>query len=821
MARARWTAVSVCSGFCLGLAASLVGCSGSNGGVADGGDLVGLFTAANAGGGAPYEPTVPVFRDQALLLSFDGPVESAPFGGFVQSGGGPRVFLGRTPGLLTAPYYAFVDQAAARAAIVVTKNAASGQQISYVLGVAVGDPQSVVIDPRVDPAYGFSLASSAGFGVDAGATTTEYVFQIPAGSALRVGGRRPAAAGLPLGTALPAVLQPGGAGTPAIGFGVVDAYVADPTPPDVVSITAESGATGTPGDPISATDRILVRFSRRVTSASIDFQSNFRVRNTNVLFGGAPSALQGSIVPYDVYNGLPCDPLAVGAGSDAYCFLPSPDFGPGVGGAQGYDIEVRVGSFGDSTIAPIRGETAVVGGLGPPLAGELAATFRTAACPTCAPFAPSLIETFDDFQKLDGAFVGPFGPARWASSTAPGVLTGRTIAGSAAGTNVVSLGTRVQFSVDPTPLATNPSGLFSPFDASLANTTACGADCGGGGCNLGINPNGGSHIMHLFEGVEFNQTRDALELVEWAPVSGVTLATTYPSMSIWCGLTGVNASISGSLPPVPNQPGLSSAYGANYSALPTGLPGTTLIPFQSNDPSVFELIPAMQGGNGVSGRVRVFGAASYTVAANIGAFYPYPAFTTPFDFAPIPTTPGGGNLVLEMNIEPGSQCPNFHRYRATAATPVRRIIGVPLSAVPAGNTAIAAFGGFDIYRTRFTFVGRRSTARSLWYDSGAAAPVYAGFQLSPSPVPGAVGGQPAGTQSVWTLDGFAGAGTPVPAAVPTASGVVVDAAGVVQSNALTALTNAQCRFFRFRVDFLANTATNASPSFDALIVSIQ
>ncbi len=821
MTRAGWTAGKALSAAYVSLAIVVGGCSGSNGGVATGGELIGLFTASNAGGGNPYEPSVPVFRDQVLLLSFAGTVDATPFGGFVQGAGGPRVFIGRTPGLLSLPYYAFADQAAARNAIVVTKNVANGQQISYLLGVPVGDPKSIVVDPRVDPAYGFALASSGGFRVDVGAATTEYVFQIPADSALRIGGRRPTAAGLPLGTALPAVLQPGGAGTPAFGFGVVDAYVADPTPPEVVSITAESGATGAPGDPIPATDRFLVRFTRRVTSASIGFQSNFRVRNLDVLFGGAPVSIQGSIVPYDVYTGLPCDPLAAGAGSDAYCFLPSPDFGPGVSAVEGYDIEVRVGSFGDGTIGPIRGEASVGFGLGAPLTGGLAATFRTAACPTCAPVAHSIIESFGDGQKLDAAFVGQFGQARWASVLAPGVLTGRSISGSASGTDAAGLGTRVQFSIDPLPLTTTPSGLFSPFDASLATNAACGTNCGGGGCNLGVNPAGGSHIMHLFEGVEFAQTRDALELIEWAPVAGTTLATTYPSMSIWCGLTGLNAPMSGTVPPSPSAPGLSSAYGANYSALATGGSGSPLIPFQSTDPSVFEVIPAIQGGNGTAGRVRVFGAASYPVAANIGTFYPYPVFTTPFDFAPIPSTSGGGNLILEMNIEPGSQCANFHRFRSTAAIPVRRLIGVPLSQVAAGATAIAANGGFDIYKTRFTFVGRRSSARSLWYDTGSASPIYAGFQLTPSPAPGVVGGQPAGTQSIWTLDGFSGVGPPVPTTLPTLSGVVVDAAGMVQSNLLTGLTVAQCRFFRFRADFLANTATNAVPSFDTLQVVFQ
>ena len=63
------------------------------------------------------------------------------------------------------------------------------------------------------------------------------------------------------------------------------------------------------------------------------------------------------------------------------------------------------------------------------------------------------------------------------------------------------------------------------------------------------------------------------------------------------------------------------------------------------------------------------------------------------------------NLLIEQNIETGNQSPNFNRYRATANTPVRRLIDGPLSQVLAGNCSFNHGGGFDIYNMRFTFVG--------------------------------------------------------------------------------------------------------------------
>mgnify|MGYP003575806426 CR=1 FL=1 len=71
--------------------------------------------------------------------------------------------------------------------------------------------------------------------------------------------------------------------------------------------------------------------------------------------------------------------------------------------------------------------------------------------------------------------------------------------------------------------------------------------------------------------------------------------------------------------------------------------------------------------------------------------------------------------IIEMNVEPGFQLANFNRFRATANTPVRRLIGAPMST----GSSVAALGGFEIYHMRFTFVGIEAQAQSAFYDSAA------------------------------------------------------------------------------------------------------
>jgi hypothetical protein len=400
-------------------------------------------------------------------------------------------------------------------------------------------------------------------------------------------------------------------------------------------------------------------------------------------------------------------------------------------------------------------------------------------------------EGFDGTVQRDPSFVQTFGPAqaRWADVSAPSQLTGRALSGSPAG----PLGTRFQAVVDPQPTTTIPQGLFSPFDASAANSAG---QCGPNGCNLGpaINPNGGSHIMHLYEAADLSNVEDSLEQIEWSSSTGVVAASTYPQYRIWCGVTSTAAPLSGGV-----AQGMTSVFDANYN----------LLPYQAGVPiGVMCSTPTLPNAR----KVPCGGPASYTTALQTTQFYPFPLLNPCFDFSTSTGASGAGvNLLIEQNIEPGMQVPNFNRYRATNFTPVRRLLDKPLSLTPPGICPFNLGGTFDIYKMRFTFVGLVAQARSLWYDTGTANPTYQGFILMPP-----VNAQPAGTQSTWILEGT-DTSNPTPGTVGS-SGVYVNAAGVTNPFVLS-FTIAQFRYFRFRVELRGNNLTNTSPAYaDASMV---
>jgi hypothetical protein len=168
----------------------------------------------------------------------------------------------------------------------------------------------------------------------------------------------------------------------------------------------------------------------------------------------------------------------------------------------------------------------------------------------------------------------------------------------------------------------------------------------------------------------------------------------------------------------------------------------------------------------------------------------------------------GTNLIFEQNIAPGAQVPNFNRYRANNFTPVRRLIGPPLSLVPPTICAFNTGGTFDVYRARFTFVGLVGQARSLWYDSGSADPTYLGFLVNPP-----IASQPAGTQSTWILEGT-DAVNPTPATIG-ASGTFIDAAGNTHPQVLSQTLD-HLRYFRFRVELRGDNVTNAVPAYTSV-----
>jgi hypothetical protein len=309
-----------------------------------------------------------------------------------------------------------------------------------------------------------------------------------------------------------------------------------------------------------------------------------------------------------------------------------------------------------------------------------------------------------------------------------------------------------------------------------------------------VNSNGGSHIMHLYESSELGSTEDSLELIEWGPLTGVTVATTYPNYRIWCGLTSKAAPLTpltGSM-----LQGLNAVFDTNY----------TLTPYQTG----ITLQPGCTDPTAVNPRkVPCGGPAAYTVMLQTTAFYPYPLLSPCFEFSTSTGMSGSGvNLVFEQDIVAGNQLPNFNRYRATFFNPVRRLIDRPINEVtPPGFCPNNQGGQFDVYRHRFTFCGLVAQCRSLWYDTGTANPNYINFIVSPP-----VTSQPPGTQSTWILEGT---DTPNPQPSTTGSqGVFIDANGTINPSVLSS-TISGLRFFRFRVELRGDNATNAVPAYSS------
>jgi hypothetical protein len=795
---------------CAGIAALvLTGCGGgggSGGGSNANGDLLNVsfvgYLPAPGVGPNPLASLPTVFRDQALEFTFDGPLDAGVHGGFVEQNG-TLVEFGGVPGAGTVPvpYYAFIDQNGARNSLQIRENGAGGPLlVSYIVGRHRDKLDTIVVDPRVLPGNPLGLPANAGFKAD-----QEYVYIIPAVNGLFFAGGNIALPQGPSLFALPVLVPPfstqpflSGLFRSGISFGP------DPVPPSVLSIAPQSMAPGTVANPIPEADPIIITFSKPVTAASIDPLKNFIIRNldfTNTTFPG------GVIVPGSIA------PFTPGATADVvYIYTPSSPYGPGVSPTEGFDIEVRIGDIPypqpNSVVPPILGVPTGLQGTQLELSNSLSRIMRTTPCMMCeTPLTVS--EGFDSASQKDTTFIPNFGMgytangianpslARWGDATAPSQLAGRVISGSAAGNNPTALGTRMQFFVDPTPPGVNPPGLFSPFDASLINS---GTQCTPNptGCNFGINPGGGSHIMHIYEAVELGSFEESLEQIEWSSSSGVTNPTTYPQYQIWCGISNIPAPLAGG-----GAAGLFSVFDQNYN----------LIPYQFNTPAalVTPILPTCNTTPNAK-KIHCGGPMSYIVQLQTTQWYPYPLLNPCFDYSRSDGTfTSPTNLLFEQNIEPGNQVPNFNRYKATAFTPVRRLVDAPLSLTPPGICNFNQGGTFDVYRSRFTFVGLVAKARSLWYDTGHANPNYVQFIVTPTP-----SSQPFGTQSTWTLEGT-DTSNPGPGTIG-ASAVYIAANGTVNPNVLTVELGLK-RYFRFLVELRSNNVTNMSPSYTNVVMA--
>lgn len=730
-----------------------------------------------------------VFADQALEFTFDGALDDGILGGFIfDAAGAPVEFegLGASPSTVV-PYYAYVDQTAARSSIEIRENTTFGPMpAGYVVGRHRDKPDTLVVDTRIP--FGSPTGLTPVFGLQ---FATEYTYRIPANNGLTVGNGVPVR---PVGVepmTLPIVVDPlQPIPSPSPVFVTLPAYGPDPVPPQVVSIEAVGPAgvvAGTANDPLpSASSSINVTFSKPVDPTSLDLTENLQVRNLDLATAFEPG---GPLVP----GFLVIDPAA----PHLVVFVPTPSFGPGVSPAQGYAISVAVGGFGNPNLAAILGAPQGAPATQLELANSLTTTFVTEPCPTCEG-ALSVVESFTSTAQHDTTYAPVFGAAAEWGGAGSSALAGVDISGAAVANfngNPTNLGTRTQVTmpIGPgtnLPLTTVPfPGLPEPFTPQP-----------GGG--PGVSPNGGSHAMWLIESVDLGNPNGSLELIEWGPVNDTTVATSYPQYQCWAGSTTITAPITCPL----GVTGLSTFYAQNYDQ----------VPLQPADPA--NLHPD-QFQNPGAGAVLTTPPQTYVVGATTTSYYPFPVFDPPFDYV----GSSNNNLLYEINIEGGLQLPNFNRYRAANFVPVRRIIGPPLSS----GQITSAGSGCDMYDTRFTFVDVVSVAQSAFYDTAVtgATPTFVGLTLSPG-----AESQPVGTSSLWELEGASAILGPTLPVGPS-TGFLTYWSGTPQAGAYDPLVLQNAadpmapqltgnRYFRFRATLRNNAIDNTRPSYGSLVAAV-
>lgn len=789
------------------VAAALIlpGCGGGGGGGGGGSSnslglligvsFIGFATVPSPTGPNAGVPLPRVFRDETIEFRFDGQIDAGILGGFFSPNGTPVEFTGISANPQSGvPYYAYADQNLARASIEIRLNEAGGALLqSYIVGRHKNKLDTIVVDPKVSATNPFGLGFNDGF-----LSQREYTYRIPPNSLISAGG----ATAQPVGVSpllLPVILPPF---TPQPTLSLVflsnNATGPDPIPPAVVSITTLSGSAGTSVDPMDADEVIRVEFSKPVDPSSLDQLENFVVRNTSL-----PNS---PLVP-----GVPVIAAATPFIVD---FVPASTYGPGP-----YNIQIRVGSFGNQALRAITGFPQGTQGVSLALSNSLERSFVTEACPTCAGTL-TVVESFATQAQRDGTFQPTFNYVGWANVTPLGSLCSDPITGSALAPfsqgSIPGLGTRFQRVLNPaggfpgtigaTP---NPAGLFSPFDTNQA-----------GQFLAGVNPAGGSHIMHILEAVDLGNPRASLELVEWGPTAQNVTTTTYPNYYAWCGMTTTTAPIT--CPAGVN--GMSSVYATNYNIVPQQSPDplNLALPPQ-NCPFPLTVAPNTNGG------VRVNGPIPYTTAVALTTYYPFPVFSPPFDY--IGTGTGSGSLLFEQNISPGQQRVNFNRYRAQAVAPVRRVIGAPKTLTTNCNSGNpnGAGGGCETYDMRYTFVNIVSSGRSSFYDTSIVTPqvpTYDDFRLTPAPQ-----AQPASTSALWELEGANAIANPNQPSGATTGFMTywngTPANGVENPLVLnnptqpTALQLTGRRFFRFRVTLRNDPVNNGQQCYANFIMGLR
>ena len=405
------------------------------------------------------------YRNQALELTFDAPLDAGILSGFFIIGGSPVQLTGTGGTGGGVPYFPFVDQAGAKSSLQIRENSAAGTLLpSYIVGRHATKTDTIVVDPYVPG--GYPIPPSAGFNA-----SQEYVFVIPAVNGFLVSGHPANRVGP---TALPYVVTQTPASIAGL-FRSAPGNAPDPVPPAVVSIVAQSGAAGTPGEPHPGVrpDRRDVLEARQ----SGELRHRCELRRAQSARDAGDDARQARSSPGSIAPATP------GATVDSvWVFTPAAPYGPGVSPAQGFDIEVRIGSFGQpaTVVPPILGVPQGLAGTQLALSNSL------------EPGVPhdAVRGMHDGGRARRGVrhhgpagrdvrpAVRPAEPAsqpRWAHASAAGKLAGRLTTGSAVGTTPAALGTRIQIVVDPQPPTPVPAGLFSPFDAAAASS---GGQCG-------------------------------------------------------------------------------------------------------------------------------------------------------------------------------------------------------------------------------------------------------------------------------------------------------------------------------------------------------
>lgn len=793
------------------VAMTMGGCGGGATGGGTGANAAGILIATSFSGNEVIpcnpnqaSPLPQVFIDETLEFTFDGPIDITRFGGFFQVAGQPLQLLGVSPTVTSGgvPYYPFANQALAQQSIQVRTNALNAPLLgSYIVGRHTTKLNTLVVDPRVSTPNALGAPFNAGF-----QAATQYTYYIPPNSNLWIGNVRALSRGVsPLQLPLAA---PVCSTQPAIAqiFDVGAGTGPDPIPPSVVSVTS-----GTLQNPMTGTDSIVVTFTKAIDGNSLDQLVNFTVRNVT---------LNNSIVPGDV--------VVQAATPNIATFTPSPSYGP-----LGYSIQVKIVGVNTLGIAPVLGRpqgsppqqlalnfpsSNVAGGT--VTNGILTVNLTSAVCPTCVA-STSVVEDFASLSGRDAAYVAQFNPAAWNAAFDAGFLGGCQISGSPLATyqgNPGNLGTRFQRVLTPTVQfigtiggTTNPPGLVAPFDTPLANLGAA------------VNPQGGSHIMHIYEAIDLGGARNSLELVEYGAVQNFINIALYPGYVAWAGMSNIVAPAACPL----GQNGLSSLYSFNYNVSTPQVPD----PLNLNPPNNNGNCPMSTAtpAAGSMGGVRVTNPAPFNCGPGFTTYYPFPAFTQPFDY--MGSGVGVGALIFEQNFDPNTLIAlNLNRYRSAANTPARRIVGPPKAMTPNcfSGINISAAAGCDIYDMRFTFVPLAAAARSTFYDTNitVGSPIYESFSIAPSPA-----SQPAGTNAVWQLEGANAILSPTNPSGPT-TGMLTYYTGtpatgttnqLVLRNTLqpTAPQLTGRRYFRFLANFRNNAATNGRQRYSNFVMAIS